>query len=105
MKKLVDLVQIVENNRDCVILEVVGSMLDLIKLGWFDGNEIMFRLTKGEDHTCTVWTKEGKNYSWSWGRSGYTLVSDNMTKRGHLIQECIEQDFEIYIGKNPKLIE
>lgn len=100
MKKLVDLVQIVENNRDCVILEVVGSMLDLIKLGCFNGDEIMFRLTKGKDHTCTVWTKEGKNYSWSWGRSGYTFVSNAMSQRGRLIQQCIEQDFEIYIGEN-----
>lgn len=105
MKKLVDLVKIVENNRDCVILEVTGSMLDLIKLGCFNGDEIMFRLTKGKSHTCTVWTKDGKNYSWHWGYGGHTLVSDAMNKRGKMIQQCIAQDFEIYIGDNLKLIE
>ena len=105
MKKLVDLVKIVDNNRDCVILEVAGSMLDMIRLGCFNGDETMMRLTKGADHTCTVWTKEGKNYSWSWGRSGHTLVSDAMSQRGKLIQQCIEQDFEIYIGENKNLIE
>lgn len=97
MKKLVNFVEIVENNEDCVILEVVGTPLDLIKLGCFNGNEKMFRLTKGGDHTCTVWMDDGKNYSWSWGTGGYTLVSNQMNKQGSLIQECIEQDFEICI--------
>lgn len=104
-KKLVDCVKIVENNEECVILEVVGSSLDLIRLGCFNGNEEMFRLTKGTKHTCTVWTKEGKNYSWYWGAGGYTCVSDQTSKQGRLIQECIEQDFEIYIGDNKRSIQ
>lgn len=105
MAKLVNLVKIVENNEDCVILEVVGKPLDLIRLGCFNGNEKMFRLTKGVKHTCTVWTDDGKNYSWFWGAGGHTLVTDQMTKRGTLIQECIEQDFEIYIGENKRNIQ
>lgn len=103
MKKLVNLVQVVENNKDCVILEVTGSKLDLIRLGCFNGDEIMMRLTKGDNHNCTVWTNE-KNYSWHWGIGGHTIVSESMQKRGRLIQECIEEDLEIYIGKNPTLI-
>ena len=99
--KLFDCVELVQNNYDCVILKVKeGKEFDLICLGCFDGNEKMFRLTKGGDHTCTVWNKDGKSYSWYWGESGYTLVSDNMHKRGRLIQECIEEDFGIYIGKD-----
>lgn len=105
MKKLVDLVQIVENNKDCVILEVVGSSLDMIKLGCFHGHETMMRLTKGADHTCTVWKSDGKHYSWSWGKSGYTLVTDTLRDQGRLIQACITQDFEIYIDTNEDLIE
>lgn len=105
MKKLVNLVQIVENNRECVILEVVGSSLDMIKLGCFNGNEAMMRLTKGANHTCTVWTNDGKNYSWSWGSYGYTLVSNQLSEQGRLIQDCITQDFEIYIDKDKNLIE
>lgn len=103
MKKLCELVKIVENNMDCVILEVTGSMLDLIKLGCFNGDEKLIRLTKGDNHTCTVWTKE-KNYSWHWGIGGHTLVSNQMEKKGRMIQECIERDFEIYIGSNKKRI-
>lgn len=105
MKKLVNHVKIVENNEECVILEVVGAPLDLIRLGCFNGNEKMFRLTKGDNHTCTVWKENGDNYSWWWGCGGHTLVSDQMTKMGNLIQECIEQDFEIYIGSNKRNIQ
>lgn len=105
MKKLVNYVKIVENNEECVILEVVCSPLDLIRLGCFNGNEKMFRLTKGDNHTCTVWKENGDNYSWWWGCGGHTLVSDQMTKMGNLIQECIEQDFEIYIGRNKRNIQ
>ena len=105
MKKLVDLVKIVENNKECVILEITGSMLDLIKLGCFNGDEKLIRLTKGKDHTCTIWTTNNSRYDWYWGYSGYTLVSDAMDKKGTLIQKCIEQDFEIYIGTNAKRIQ
>lgn len=105
MAKLVNYVEIVENNEDCVILEVVGTPLDLIRFGCFNGDEKMLRLTKGKQHTCTVWTSDGKNYSWFWGYGGHTLVSDQMKKRGDLIQECIEQDFEIYIGDNKRNIQ
>ena len=105
MKKLVNYVKIVENNEECVILEVVGAPLDLIRLGCFNGNEKMFRLTKGDNHTCTVWKENGDNYSWWWGCGGHTLVSDQMQKIGNLIQECIEQDFEIYIGSNKRNIQ
>ena len=96
MKKLCELVKIVENNKECVILEVTGSKLDLIKLGYFNGNEKLIRLTKGANQTCTIWT-DNKNYSWHWGRDGYTLVSDSMEKKGKLIQDCITKDFQINI--------
>lgn len=103
MKKLCELVKIVENNEECVILEVTGSMLDIIKLGCFNGDEKLIRLTKGNNHTCTVWT-DNRNYSWHWGIGGHTIVSDAMDKKGKLIQDCIEKDFEIYIGSNKKRI-
>ena len=105
MKKLVELVKIVENNEECVILEVVGTPLDLIRLACFNGNEKMFRLTKGGNHTCTVWKDGGDNYSWYWGPSGTLMVSEQMKAQAKLIQECIEQDFEIYIGANKSNIQ
>lgn len=97
MKKLFDIAKIVENNEECVVLEVTGTPMDLIKLGYFDGDETMMRLTKGGNHICTVWRKNGGSYSWEWGISGSTIVSDKMNRQGTLIQECIEDDFEICI--------
>lgn len=95
MKRLSELVKIVEDNDDCVILEVKGEKLDLIKLGCFNGDEKMFRLTKGKNHTCTVWTKNGKYYSWEWDIDSYICTTREMDKKGELIQECIEKDFRI----------
>ena len=104
MKRLCELVKIMENNRECVVLEVTGDRLDLIKLGCFNGDEKIFRLSKGANHNCTVWTNNGY-YSWHWGIDGHTLVSDEMDKQGELIQDCITKDFGIYIGENKNLID
>lgn len=103
MKKLSTMVTIAENNEECVILKVKKNQFaNLISLGCFDGDETMFRLTKGNDHTCTVWHgADNKAYAWDWGQSGYTLVSDAMSNRGRLIQNCIQNEFGIYIGSDP----
>lgn len=97
MKKLKDLVTVGVNKEDCVILNVKpGATLDLIRLGCFNGDELMFRLTKGRQHECTVWYgNEFKHYSWGWGEAGYTLVSERLRKLGNLIQSCIQDDFRI----------
>lgn len=98
MTKLYDLVELLENNEECVVLKVKdNSQLKLICLGYFSGNETMFRLTKGENHTCTVFRDNGKSFSWKWGISGFTLVSDSTRKCGKLIQQCITDDFGIRI--------
>lgn len=104
--KLCNLVDIIENNETCVILQVKeNKRLDLIKLGCFNGNEELIRLTKGEDHTCTIFKNNGEPFSWHWGRRGYTLVSDNVSAMGRLIQECITEDFDIYIDEDKNKIK
>lgn len=99
--KLVDIVKIRTNNYDLVVLEVLPDHeFDLIDLG-FHGNEKMFRLTKGRDHNCTIFSKvdgELKHFDWHWGYSGHTLVSPIVNNWGKQIQDCIETDFGIYIG-------
>ena len=91
MKEFKELVTLEENNKHCVILKVIPNCeMDLIKLGCFDGDETMFRLTKGSSVTCTVFRKDSKPYSWSWGLGGHTLVSDTLKKQGKFIQSHIE---------------
>jgi len=98
MKKLSELVEVVTNNGACVVLKVKDNVeFELISLGCFDGDEKMIRLTKGKDITCTVFNKNDSNFSWHWGYSGYTLVSDNMEKMGRMIQSTIENDFGIKV--------
>lgn len=104
--KLCYLVDIIENNEECVILKVKeNKKLDLIKLGCFDGDEELMRLTKGEDHTCTIFRTNNKPFSWYWGSSGYTLVSNKLTTMGKLIEQCITEDFDIYIGEDKNKIQ
>ena len=99
--KLCNLVNIIDNNMDCVVLKVKDNMqIELIKLGYFSGDEDIIRLTKGKNHTCSVFYKYGTNFSWEWGSRGYTLVSDLVSKKGKMIEECITEDFDIYIGDN-----
>ncbi len=65
MEELHDLVEVLDNNGICVILKVKdGAEIQLISLGCFDGDETMFRLTKGEDHTCTMFRKNRGPVSW-----------------------------------------
>lgn len=98
MKKLFELVTLVSNTEEAVVLKVKPNCrTDLICLGCFNGDEDLLRLTKGKNMTCTVWTKSGDHFSWYWGDSGWTLVSDSMTKRGHMIKECIEDGFDILV--------
>ena len=93
---LKDIVEVAMNNSECVVLKVKeGHEMDLISLGCFDGDETMFRLTKGETVTCTVFKKGERPFSWQWGRGGTTLVSDQMAAMGRKIQDCIERGFGI----------
>ena len=94
--KLKDMVELAANNDECVVLKVKeGQEFNLISLGCFNGDETMFRLTKGKDVTCTVFRQGGKSFSWHWGISGYALVSDQVSRMGKLIQNCIQKDFGI----------
>ena len=97
MTKLKDITQLVCNNDECVVLKVdKDKEIELICLGCFNGDETMFRLTKGRDVTCTVFRNNNKKaVSWEWGYNGYTLVTDNVMKMGKLIQDCIEHDYGI----------
>lgn len=104
-KKLCELVEIEENNMDCVILKVKeNSEMDLIKLGCFEGDETLIRVTKGSDNTFTVFSGE-TYFSWYQGENGHSLISKNTDQKRILILECIEMDFDIYIGKDKEKIK
>lgn len=98
MTRLVDYVELVENNMECVVLKIKpDSKTGLICLGCFSGNEIMIRLTKGNVQTCTLFFENGRSFSWYWGRGGHTIVTPQTAKCGKMIQSCIEEDFDVCI--------
>lgn len=96
--QLKDMVEVIVDNSECVVLQVKENQkMNLISLGCFSGDEDLLRLTKGKTQTCTVFSKDGKQYSWHWGIGGHTLVSDATEKKGRMIERCIEQDFKILL--------
>lgn len=98
MAKLANYVDIIENSMECVVLKVRdNSRTGLICLGCFDGDEDMIRLTKGHTQECTVFRKDGRTYSWEWGDYRHTLVSETMKRCGRMVQECMEDDFDICV--------
>lgn len=71
---LKDIVEVAMNNSECVVLKVKeGHEVDLISLGCFDGDETMFRLTKGETVTCTVFKKRERPFPGSGGEAAPPL--------------------------------
>lgn len=101
MARLCDLVEVAENNMECVVLKVKeGVQTELVGLGCFDGDETMFRLTKGGGHTCTVFRGGKRPVSWEWGNSGHTLVCDSLYQCGSMVKSCISDDFGIYMGSD-----
>ena len=95
MSGLCDLVEIVENNMECVVLKVKENAgMALVCLGCFDGDETMMRLTKGEINAFTVFRKGREPLSWESGAEAGMLEQ----MRGKLISCCIADGFGIYTG-------
>lgn len=99
VRELFKITELVVNNSECVVLKVKdGHEMDLISIGCFNGDESMFRLTKGEDTTCTIFRKNGSKISWHWGTHGYTLVSNQIWKSGMLLQDCLRRCYHICLN-------
>ena len=102
MKKLAELVKVEENNENCVLLKVKPkSTLELMKIGFFNGNEQYFRGTKRNRfamHTLAVWRKNENAWSISWG-TDIACVTEMQRKMCLEVVDCIVNDFGISIDK------
>lgn len=96
MAKLADCVEVISNNKDCVVLKIKeNKRMDLIALGYFNGNEEMIRMTKDKNNNSyTIWSNNGKICNWN----NSTLISDNLKKIQKIIAKCIYHDLDIYMG-------
>lgn len=91
---LVDVIEIAENNKDFILLEVIGDRKSCILTGVLDGDEDLIRVTKGENHDVTIYKKDGTHFSYYFGNSGHTCISHGEELRRDAIKEVIENDLE-----------
>ena len=92
--KLIDVIEIEENNANFILLKIIGDKKSCILTGVLDGDEDFIRVTKGEDHTLTIFFKDGRHFSYDFGTSGYTLISSGEEIRRNAIKEVIQNDLE-----------
>lgn len=96
MARLKDYVELIKNNKDCAVLKIKdGSELGLISLGYFNGNEKVFHLTKGKQRTCTVFYNDESSISWNCRDKSTLPVSDATQQKEKLIEDCLMMDFDI----------
>lgn len=92
MTDLKDCVEIINEPTFVLVKVKEGKEMDMIMTGLFEGNETMFRITKGSDHNCTTWYKNGTNWSWHHGINSCTLVADSVWKAWREIEKVIAQE-------------
>lgn len=85
------MLEVTANNSQCVLLEFKENVTarDKIMTGLLDGDETMIRVTKGPDQYYTIFRKDGTHFTWHYGWSGFTLVSDRTHELRRQIEEII----------------
>ena len=93
MIRLVDCVDVIANNKQCVLLKVKEGMeMNLLATGHFDGDETMIRMTKDRDCNCyTILRTNDKKVNWN----DRTLISQSLKNIQNEIRNCIERDLKI----------
>ncbi len=61
-------------------------------------------VTRGEDHRMTIEMRDGRTFSFSWGKSGYTLISQNVENFKKAVLSFIESK-NILIELNTKTVD
>ena len=61
-------------------------------------------VTRGEDHRMTIEMRDGKTFSFSWGKSGFTLVSQSLRDFKKAVLSFIESK-NILIELNTKTVD
>ena len=96
MEKLNEILEVLENNNICMIFKIKkDKRLDLIKLGYFNGNEDMIRITKqGSIHTITIFYNDNTCFDYNYG-SSTTCVSDRFVQIKWALLEYIKKYYNI----------
>jgi len=77
---LTDVFELEDFDYGQVIIKVkADTPLKVAKFPFVSGEWEYITVTRGEKHILTVIKKDGKTFSFEWGKGGYTLISDNLT--------------------------
>lgn len=96
--------KLIENTEEYVVLKnIQKSELDIQKYPYIDMNTEYLAITKGIDHTLTIYKKDGHTFSFDYDEYGHTMVSSKFRRlAGHageylksigisIVAETIEQ--------------
>lgn len=87
---------LVENNNNNVIIKVnAENNLVIAQHPYIDSSYDYITVTKGGNHILTIIYKNGSTYSFHWGISGYTLISDILEVLKKNVIHFIEQECHI----------
>ena len=74
-----DVFEVCEVSDDKVIIKVnTDDLLAIARHIGLDANAAYITVTRGKDHVLSVIKKDGTSYSFDWGESGYTLISNRL---------------------------
>lgn len=80
-----------------VVLEVKElSLLEIAMNPMFDKTMEYITVTRGGNHTLTVIKNDGTKFSFEWGSSGHTLISDNLERLKSYVLKFLK-DEKIFI--------
>ena len=101
--------ELVANTNEEVILKInANSSLDIAKHPYIALDYDYITVTKGENHTLTIIRKDGTTFSFDWGLSGYTLITDNLERLKRKTVEFIQSQgvsLEVKTTGKPNKVE
>lgn len=90
---LKEIFKLISADEDKVILEVLADSPLKVAMFPFVSSEYNYiTVTRGRDHVLTVIKKDGKTFSFDFGDSGHTLISDSLKELKKYVLKFIEDN-------------
>ena len=88
-----EIFKFVSADEDKVIIEVIADSPLKVAMFPFVSSEYNYiTITRGRDHVLTVIKKDGKTFSFDFGDSGHTLISDSLKELKKYVLKFIEDN-------------
>lgn len=85
--------EVVERSDDKVILRVLAKdSLTVARHPYVSAEWDYITVTRGKEHVLTVIKNDGSKFCFSWGESGYTLISESLKKLKLAVIDYLEKE-------------